>query len=91
MNNVKDSSIFKGKINEKQVRQMVTKSLEILDLQNYDDSLEFQDSKEKRFKELWDLFWDWIYFALNLPPFHYPHHVLLDNESYAGKNFWSLL
>jgi len=52
MNNVKDSSIFKGKINEKQVRQMVTKSLEILDLQNYDDSLEFQDSKEKRFKEL---------------------------------------
>ena len=80
------SNDYKGKITYDQIKMMWCKSLQSLSLDNIDeneDDFEQIETKKQSFDLLVDEFRNCIYSMFNLPPFHYPHHALVDNHAPA--------
>lgn len=66
------------------MKMLCCRSLQSLSLDNIDeneDDFEQISTKKESFDALVTEFRNCIYSMFNLPPFHYPHHALIDNKA----------
>ncbi|CAI2363357.1 unnamed protein product [Moneuplotes crassus] len=80
---IKSSQKFSGKITQIQLKELISKCLKSLNLEYVEASGILMEVRKQEFSSLCEEFRDCLYQIFNLPPFHYPKHVLLPNDSYA--------